>query len=150
MTISTDAGPLLTALKRYVSSHRAVILHCWLPQSRYSQTCTSSPAEIPEASSTNLLHPRVLYMLHGKLHLSSTFDRSKSGDISFSDKFSAYHETRVTPKKKRVKLSIFVDESSIEVFGNDSLSVFQNVVFPDGASDGQSFYSKGVPFKIRL
>ncbi|MGM0922265.1 MAG: GH32 C-terminal domain-containing protein [Bacillota bacterium] len=76
------------------------------------------------------------------------FDRSESGDISFSDKFSTYHETKVTPKNKRVKLRIFVDESSIEVFGNDGEAVFSNVVFPDGASDGMSFYTKGGNVKI--
>ncbi|MGG4489822.1 GH32 C-terminal domain-containing protein [Metabacillus idriensis] len=76
------------------------------------------------------------------------FDRSESGDISFSDKFSAYHETNVTPKNKRVKFRMFVDESSIEVFGNDGQAVFSNVVFPDGASDGMSFYTKGGSVKI--
>lgn len=76
------------------------------------------------------------------------FDRSQSGDVSFSDKFSTYHEIVAEPKNRRVKFSIFVDESSVEVFGNDGASVFSNVIFPDGASDGMSFYTKGGSVKI--
>lgn len=76
------------------------------------------------------------------------FDRSESGDISFSDKFSTYHEINAAQKNNRVKMRIFVDESSIEVFGNDGQAVFSNVVFPDGASDGMSFYTKGGNVKI--
>ncbi|WP_203288575.1 GH32 C-terminal domain-containing protein [Metabacillus sp. cB07] len=76
------------------------------------------------------------------------FDRSQSGDVSFSDKFSTYHETSAEPENKRVKVNIFVDESSVEVFGNDGAAVFSNVIFPDGASDGMSFYTKGGSVKI--
>jgi levanbiose-producing levanase len=45
-------------------------------------------------------------------------------------------------------MRIYVDESSVEVFGNDGQAVFSNVVFPDGASDGMSFYTKGGNVKI--
>ncbi|WP_299089659.1 GH32 C-terminal domain-containing protein [uncultured Metabacillus sp.] len=76
------------------------------------------------------------------------FDRTESGEIDFSEKFSTFHETALKPKNNRVKMRIFVDESSIEVFGNDGQVVFSNVVFPDGASDGMSFYTKGGKVKI--
>jgi levanbiose-producing levanase len=76
------------------------------------------------------------------------FDRSQSGEIDFSDKFSTYHEATIKPTNKRVKMRIYVDESSVEVFGNEGQAVFSNVVFPDGASDRMSFYTKGGNVKI--
>ncbi|WP_052737989.1 GH32 C-terminal domain-containing protein [Bacillus sp. SA1-12] len=76
------------------------------------------------------------------------FDRSKSGVIDFSEKFSTFHETTVKPQNNRIKMRLFVDESSIEAFGNNGQAVFSNVVFPDGASNGMSFFTKGGNVKI--
>lgn len=76
------------------------------------------------------------------------FDRSKSGEIDFSEKFSTRHETKVKPDNNRIKMRMYVDESSAEVFVNDGQAVFSNVIFPDGASDEMSFYSKGGDVKI--
>lgn len=76
------------------------------------------------------------------------FDRSKSGEVNFSDKFTTLHEMEIIPKNNRVKMRILVDESSVEVFGNGGQGVFSNVIFPDGASDAMSFYTEGGDVKI--
>ncbi|MBD8068721.1 GH32 C-terminal domain-containing protein [Bacillus sp. PS06] len=70
-------------------------------------------------------------------------DRSKSGEADFSSLFSTYHEAPLTPKNGRIKLNIFVDDSSIEVFANDGKVVFSDVIFPNPSSRGMSFYTKG-------
>ena len=66
------------------------------------------------------------------------FDRSKSGEIDFSDKFSKRHEAELDPVDGRLKLRMFVDGSSVEVFAGDGEVAFSNLIFPDGASDGMS------------
>ncbi|GMK45183.1 hypothetical protein PghCCS26_23110 [Paenibacillus glycanilyticus] len=75
-------------------------------------------------------------------------DRSHSGVTDFSDKFSTYQEAPLQQAAKRVKMNIFVDESSIELFGNDGEVVFSDVIFPDPASRGMSFYTKGGPVTV--
>ncbi|WP_025700237.1 GH32 C-terminal domain-containing protein, partial [Paenibacillus forsythiae] len=70
-------------------------------------------------------------------------DRSTSGRTDFSSKFSAVHEAKVQQDSSMVKLRILVDESSVEVFGADGRAVFSDVILPDKARSGLSFYAKG-------
>lgn len=75
-------------------------------------------------------------------------DRSQSGVTDFSSKFSTYQEAPLEQAAKRVKMNIFVDDSSIELFGNDGEVVFSDVIFPDPASRSMSFYTKGGPVTV--
>ncbi|WP_114499076.1 GH32 C-terminal domain-containing protein [Fontibacillus phaseoli] len=70
-------------------------------------------------------------------------DRSASGVTDFSGLFSTLHEAPMQPRNGTVKLHIFVDESSVEVFGNDGSVVFSEVIFPDHAGREMSFYVNG-------
>ncbi|OAB47200.1 GH32 C-terminal domain-containing protein [Paenibacillus antarcticus] len=70
-------------------------------------------------------------------------DRSASGVTDFSNRFSTRHEAPMQAENKRVKMRILVDESSVEVFGNNGKVVFSDVIFPDPASRAMSFYTKG-------
>ncbi|WP_445489598.1 GH32 C-terminal domain-containing protein [Niallia sp. 03133] len=70
-------------------------------------------------------------------------DRDDSGETDFSSLFSTFHEAPLKPENKRIKINIFVDDSSIEVFGNDGEAVFSNVIFPDPSSRSMNFYTKG-------
>lgn len=56
-------------------------------------------------------------------------DRSASGLTDFSNLFSKRHEAAMQTENKRVKLRILVDESSVEVFGNNGKVVFSDVIF---------------------
>ncbi|WP_347231137.1 GH32 C-terminal domain-containing protein [Paenibacillus sp. DMB5] len=75
-------------------------------------------------------------------------DRSLSGATDFSSLFSTRHETQAAAENGRIKLRILVDESSVEVFVNGGKSVFSDVIFPDPASRGMSFYTKGGNVKV--
>lgn len=75
-------------------------------------------------------------------------DRAESGETDFSKLYSTLHEAPLKPENKRIKLNIFVDDSSIEVFANDGKVVFSDVIFPDPSSRSMSFYAKGGDAKI--
>ncbi|WP_449538881.1 glycoside hydrolase family 32 protein [Ferdinandcohnia sp. Marseille-Q9671] len=62
-------------------------------------------------------------------------DRINSGDCEFHDDFSGKHEGHLTPNKNKIKLHLFVDWSSVEVFGNDGELVITDLIFPK--EDGQ-------------
>lgn len=58
-------------------------------------------------------------------------DRSKSGETAVHPSFATKHEAPLEPNGNRIKMHIFVDWSSIEVFGGDGKTVISDLIFPD-------------------
>lgn len=59
-----------------------------------------------------------------------SFDRTKSGVVDFSQDFPAVTVAPTFETDNRISLRIFIDRSSIEVFGNNGNFVMTNLVFP--------------------
>lgn len=59
-----------------------------------------------------------------------SFDRRRSGVVDFSGNFPVVTVSPTFEKNGKVSLRIFIDRSSIEVFGNDGKFVQTNLVFP--------------------
>ncbi len=57
-----------------------------------------------------------------------SFDRSKSGETAFNQNFAV--KTTAPVQRKLTSLRIFIDNSSVEVFGNNGEVVLTNLVFP--------------------
>ena len=71
-------------------------------------------------------------------------DRTRSGDTGFDPKFPGRHTAPMDlADGQLITLRIFVDRSSVEVFGNDGQTVISDLVFPSPTSQGVEFYSKG-------
>lgn len=70
-------------------------------------------------------------------------DRTRSGMVSFSPEFSGRHAGSVRQSEK-LKLRIFLDRSSVEVFANDGEAVLTDRIYPSPGSDGIELYSYGV------
>lgn len=60
-----------------------------------------------------------------------SFDRRLSGIVDFSESFPAVTVAPSREAEGNISLRIFVDRSSIEVFGNDGRFVMTNLVFPN-------------------
>lgn len=60
-----------------------------------------------------------------------SFDRSRSGIVEFSMAFPAVTYAPTHSKGGRLSVRIFIDRSSIEVFGKDGKFVMTNLVFPN-------------------
>ena len=60
-----------------------------------------------------------------------SFDRQESGLVDFSDQFPAVTTSPTFEKDGKISLRIFVDRSSVEMFGNNGKFVMTNLVFPD-------------------
>lgn len=60
-----------------------------------------------------------------------SFDRRESGITDFSQKFPAVTVSPTFENNGKVNLRIFVDRSSIELFGNNGEFVMTNLVFPN-------------------
>lgn len=57
-------------------------------------------------------------------------DRTKSGKVDFDPRFPGRHEAPLAPQRGKIKLHLFVDRSSVEVFGNDGEAVVTDRIFP--------------------
>lgn len=59
-----------------------------------------------------------------------SFDRTQSGVVDFSENFPAVTVSPTFEKSGKVSLRIFVDKSSVELFGDNGHFVMTNLVFP--------------------
>lgn len=65
-----------------------------------------------------------------------TFDRTHSDDTFFEPGFHEAFSAPLRPENGRLKLQIFVDESTVEVFANDGEAVLSAIHFPKPTSNG--------------
>ncbi|AFC29154.1 levanase [Paenibacillus mucilaginosus 3016] len=73
-----------------------------------------------------------------------TVDRARSGVSAFEADFAETMEAPLTLKDGKLKLRLFVDESTLEVFGGDGEAVVSAILFPDALSSGlELFVSQG-------
>ncbi|WP_319001799.1 GH32 C-terminal domain-containing protein [Clostridium estertheticum] len=70
-------------------------------------------------------------------------DRSKSGGFTYPDYMQLKQEAVMKPINNKIKLQIFVDKSSVEVFGNDGLISITDQIFSNDSSKGLELYSTG-------
>lgn len=77
-----------------------------------------------------------------------SFDRRNSGIVDFSQDFPAVTVSPTFESGKKVSLRIYIDKSSMEVFGNNGKFVMTNLVFPTKPYSTLSVSSKGGNAKI--
>lgn len=82
-----------------------------------------------EMELSNPLGDKVTMVYNVKAHTVS-LDRSHSGIVDFSNDFPATTVAPTFSRDKRLKLRIFIDRSSIEMFEADGRFVMTNLVFP--------------------
>jgi len=70
-------------------------------------------------------------------------DRRHSGDSVFSDKFAGVYRAPLPPEGGKIRMHIFIDSCSVEVFGNDGYTVISDLIFPNSQSAILEFYTLG-------
>lgn len=70
-------------------------------------------------------------------------DRTRSGDVAFHAAFADRYEAPLPARDGRVRLRVFVDWSSVEVFAGDGRTVLTSLVFPDPSSEGVALFAEG-------
>lgn len=71
-------------------------------------------------------------------------DRSRSGESAFHAAFACRHEAELElGEDGRLKLHLFVDRSSVEVFAGDGETVMTDQIFPDPSRSGLELYASG-------
>jgi fructan beta-fructosidase len=75
-------------------------------------------------------------------------DRSASGKVDFHADFSGKHIAPLSLENGRIKLHIYVDRCSVEVFANEGRAVLTDLIFPSPESNGLEVYVKGGSAKL--
>ncbi|NBB76637.1 MAG: hypothetical protein GVY02_04590 [Bacteroidetes bacterium] len=70
-------------------------------------------------------------------------DRTNSGEDAFYEDFERRFDAPAELRNGKVRINIFVDWSSVEVFINDGDAVITSRIFPDPESTGVSLFSEG-------
>lgn len=71
------------------------------------------------------------------------FDRTRSGITDFSTNFPAITVAPTFENNGKISLRIFIDRSSIEIFGNDGKTAMTNLVFPNSPYTNLKISSEG-------
>ncbi len=75
-------------------------------------------------------------------------DRTQSGIVNFQASFPGVFQAPMLPMDTRIKLHVFVDWSSVEIFGNDGLVVMTNQIFPVEGRSELELYASGGEVKL--
>ncbi|MGX9899748.1 glycoside hydrolase family 32 protein [Arthrobacter sp. SA17] len=72
-----------------------------------------------------------------------SLDRTESGNVGFDATFPSVERVRVPLESGRLRLRIFVDRCSVEVFAQDGLATITDLVFPANASNAVGLFAEG-------
>lgn len=61
-----------------------------------------------------------------------TLDRTRSGRVDFNGKFTGRYEAPLSLRDGKIKLTLLIDRSSVEVFANDGLISLTSLMLPEG------------------
>jgi fructan beta-fructosidase len=75
-------------------------------------------------------------------------ERTICEENKFSPTFSGVHTARLVPQEGRIRLHIFVDRASVEVFGNEGLITIADQIFPCAESSGLELFADGGPVQL--
>ena len=76
-------------------------------------------------------------------------DRRDSGFDSFSGLFPEVNKGFLKNRNNQLKLHLFVDNCSVEVFGNDGEAVISTKIYPDPSSLGIEFFSNNGKINVK-
>ncbi len=76
-------------------------------------------------------------------------DRRRSGLVSFSGLFPQVNKGHLRNRNNTLKLHVFVDNCSIEVFANNGEAVISSKIYPDTSSTGIEFFTSKGAVKIK-
>ncbi len=95
----------------------------------------------------NKLGDKVVMTYNSADHTIS-FDRKHSGVVDFNENFPAVTVSPTFEKNGKIDLRIFIDKSSIELFGNDGKFVQTNLVFPNEPYSSLTLQTDGGNAKV--
>ena len=76
-------------------------------------------------------------------------DRRASGAVDFHEGFASVEHVAVPLDGGRLRLQVYLDACSVEVFAQDGLAVLTDLVFPEASSTGMALFAEGHGARVR-
>ena len=76
-------------------------------------------------------------------------DRTRSGRVDFNSRFSRVSEAPLKARDGKIRLHLFIDTSSLEIFASDGRSVISSLLLPGESTDPIQFQSTGASTRVR-
>ena len=70
-------------------------------------------------------------------------DRRESGNVGFHENFPSVETVAVPLQEGCIRLRIYLDRCSLEVFAQGGLATITDLVFPSGASAALAVFAEG-------
>ena len=77
-------------------------------------------------------------------------DRTNSGQVLFHESFAAKHQVVIPPVDGLIRMHIFLDRTSLEVFVNDGQVVLTDTIFPSSQNHGLDIFTNSGKIKINV
>lgn len=75
-------------------------------------------------------------------------DRTSSGQVDFKEGFAKIHSADLSSINNAIRLHLFIDAASVEVFANEGLVVFSECIFPSEQSQGLELFVEGGDIRL--
>ncbi|SDO97142.1 fructan beta-fructosidase [Arthrobacter sp. ok909] len=79
-----------------------------------------------------------------------SLDRRESGAVEFHENFASVEHVHVPLDGGRLRLQVYLDACSVEVFAQDGLAVLTDLVFPAESSTGMALFAEGHGARVRM
>ncbi len=76
-------------------------------------------------------------------------DRTRSGAVGFNTEFPGRHSAPLSSVDGLIRVHLFVDVTSVEVFAEDGQVVLSDQIFPSNTSRGVSLFANGEAARLR-
>lgn len=86
-------------------------------------------------------HAEETSIIYNSLENKLYFDRRNSANTDFSEKFPGIYSAELYPENHLIRLELYIDWSSVEVFANDGKLSLTNLVFPEKDSNRIELFS---------
>ena len=144
-------GPIVSA--RYSLPVGVNKLKCALPKSNVYEMDAVFDTKTSNVFGFNLCvgEGRKLVVCYDTDSYNLVIDRTHCADVEIP-KFARMAHARVLPQKDKLRMHIFIDKSSVEIFCNDGQDVFTMQTFPSDRQVGiETFsYKKGAQMDLKL
>jgi len=78
-----------------------------------------------------------------------SLDRTRAGFVDFHPRFTGFHEAPLSAHEGHLKLHVFLDSASIEVFANDGEPVLTGLIFPSSGDRKLELFSSSEALKVK-
>ena len=144
----------LRSSRHHLGSASVAKANEWLASRKFESQLLEIDAEFDSDPSTEFgltisTGPNEETIVSRKANGRLALDRTRSGRTDFHRKFPAVHEADLPARNRRIALHLFLDTSSVEVFGDNGEIVLTELILPTGDGRRLKLTAGDMAFRVK-